>query len=207
MVIYVRGLYLDDIEASIDSYCRTYETMTEDILAGIEEGFEEGLKEGIKKGFVDGLKECLTLGFDNVPVKSLDAIMDDAFGKASDTTIRSTIKRIVSREYRSCIGSAFKKEMEEACAKAAEDIKNARVQLDSSAAEGLKGCVDFSVRNIKDCIGKACDTTRKRLTTDLLFGSLFDGLQDGFNQDLEENIKACKEKLDREIDGKVVHTV
>ncbi len=59
---------MDTIKASIDRYSADFESISNDIISGAEEGFKEGLKEGIKKGFVDGIKDCLQLGLFNTGI-------------------------------------------------------------------------------------------------------------------------------------------
>ncbi|WP_440956044.1 hypothetical protein ACSAZK_03570 [Methanosarcina sp. Mfa9] len=192
-----------EIEASLDGYCFSYETMVKEILEGIDEGFREGLREGIKKGFVAGICECRTAGFDNLDVKCLERILKDACETASDEAVCITIKQTVSNEYRAKIGPSFKQKMEEACNKAVEEIRDADLELDKRSASELKGCVDASAKTIKVCVGNACESMRKNFPADVVFGSFFDCLQDEFNKDLDKNLAVCEKRVSKEIDCKL----
>jgi hypothetical protein len=194
---------LTEIEVPVNDYCSRYETMAKDIREGIDEGFNEGLREGIKKGFVAGIRECMDKGFDNIEVKCMEEILKDAFKTSSDETTRVRIKRTVSNKYREKISPSFKQKMEEACDKAVEEIKNTDFELDKRPASGLKSCVNISVKKIKECIGSAGGDMRKKLPTDLVFGSFFDCLQAEFDRDLDENLKACEKRICKEIDNKI----
>ncbi len=77
---------MDITNDTISRYSTDFESFRDDIVSGITEGFEEGLKEGIKKGFLDGVKGYL-LNTDNVEIKSLEKILKDAFGNASEKSI------------------------------------------------------------------------------------------------------------------------
>jgi len=194
---------LTEIEASLDGYCRSYETVVKDILEGMDEGFSEGLREGIKKGFAAGVSECRTAGFDNLDVKCLERILKDACETASDETVCVTIKQTVSNEYRAKIGPSFKQKMEEACKKAVEEIRDADIELDKRSASELKGCVDASAKTIKVCVGNACGSMRNNFPTDVVFGSFLDCLQDEFNKDLKKNVEVCEKRICKEIDCKL----
>ncbi|MFY1112556.1 MAG: hypothetical protein AB3K77_12855 [Methanosarcinaceae archaeon] len=194
---------MTEIEASLDNYCRSYETVVKDILEGMDEGFNEGLREGIKKGFVAGVSESRTAGFDNLDVKCLERILENACETASDEAVCIAIKQTVSNEYRAKIGPSFKQKMEKACNKAVEEIRDADIELDKRSASELKGCVDASAKTIKVCVGDACGSMRKNFPTDVVFRSFFDCLQDEFNKDLNKNLKVCEERICKEIDCKL----
>lgn len=197
------GYTLTEIEIPVNDYCSRYETMAKDVREGMDEGFNEGLREGIKQGFIAGVRECMATGFDNICVKSMEEILNDASKKSSDETMRVTIKRTVSNEYREKISPSFKRKMEEICNKAVEEIKNADFELDNRPASSLKNCVCTSVKKIKECIGNTCADIRKNFPTDVIFGSFFDSLQDEFNKDLDENLDTCEKRICKEIDCKI----
>lgn len=194
---------MTEIEVTIDNYCRSYETMTNEIREGMDEGLNEGIKEGIKQGFVAGIRECRLSGFDNIEVKCMEEILKDAFKTSSAETARIRIRHTVSNRYREKISSSFRLKMEEACDKAVEEIKNTDFELEKGSASGLKSCVNTSVKKIKECIGNACGDIRKSFPADLIFGTFFDCLQDEFNRDLEENLEACEKRICKEIDSKI----
>jgi hypothetical protein len=137
---------LEKIETPLDGYCRGYDILVEDILAGIEEGFKEGLKEGIKQGFIAGIIEFKSTGFEDIDVKSTDEILKDSFKQGSDAATFTTIKQTVTNEYRVTIGTVFKKEMEKACEKAVMNIRNADVTLDKVSAFELKLSLKESIK-------------------------------------------------------------
>ncbi|MDD3246409.1 MAG: hypothetical protein PHF18_06090 [Methanosarcina sp.] len=190
------------IEDSLNGYCSSYEKIANDICESIDEGFNEGLREGIKQGFIEGVKECRNTGFDNIEVKKMEEILKCAFRTASDETC-STAKQAISNSYLAKIAPSFKQKMGQACNKAVEEIKDADFELDKKSAFCTKSCVDASVKKITVCIGNVCGDMRKKFSTDVTFGSFFDRLQDVFNSELEKNLKACEERICKEIDSKV----
>lgn len=192
-----------EIEASLDGYCSSYKKTAKEIREGMDEGFNEGLREGIKQGFVAGVRECRSTGFDNIEVKCMEEILKNACRAASYETMCVTIRRAVSKEYREKIGPSFKHEMEKACNKAVEEIKNADLELDKRSASDLKSCVDNSVKKIKGCVGNAFGGIRKNFPADVVFVSFFDSLQDEFNRDMDENLGACEKRICKEIDSKI----
>ena len=191
------------IGISLDGYCSSYEKIAKDIREGIDEGFSEGLREGVKQGFIDGVKECRKGGFDNIEVKGMEEILECAFETASDETVSATIKRAVTNEYWVKISPSFEQKMEEACNKAVEEIKNADFDLDKRPASHIKSCVGTSAEKITECISDVCKGVRKNYPTDIIFWRFFDCLQDEFNRDLGKNLKACEERICKEIDSKV----
>lgn len=194
---------MTEINVLLNDYLMNYRNTAKEIHEGVDEGFSEGYKEGIKQGFIDGVKECLAKGFDNIEVKSTEETLKLAFETASDESVNVSITRAVSRKYREKISPPFKKKMEEACNKVVEDIKKADFELEEIPASELKICVDTSVKKIKECIDGAFVGIRKNLPEDLIFGSVFNGLQDGFDNDLEENLQACEKRVCKEIDNKI----
>ncbi|MGB9927635.1 MAG: hypothetical protein ACPK85_04450 [Methanosarcina sp.] len=194
---------MTEIEISLNDYCGSYETMSKEIQEGIDEGFNEGLTEGIKQGFIAGIKECRDTGFDNIDVKSTEEILKIAFKIASDEAIEITVRKAVSDEYNEKVSPSFKKKMEEACSKAVEEIKNADFELDEVSASKLKNRVDASVERVRECIGSACGGVKKNLPKDMIFKIFFGSLQDEFNRDLDENLKACRMRICKEIDSKI----
>jgi hypothetical protein len=198
---------MDAIKGSIDSYSADFESIGNDIISGAEEGFKEGLKEGMKKGFVDGIKDCLKLGlFDTrrYEVKSFRKIVVDAFGSASKNSMRSFIKKIVKREYAAVVEPSFKKYMETACNNVVEIIKNTKVKLDSSDANALKDFLDLSTKKLNKKFGEISSRFRENFPTDIVFGSAIDGIQEDFEDTLNENIGTCKERISTEIDKKTI---
>ncbi len=197
---------MDIIKDSINRYSTDFESVKDDIVSGIKEGFEEGIKEGIKKGFCDGIKDCLEFGFfnmDKVKIKSFNKILADAFGNASEKSIRIAIKKTVKRECKSIMDPSFKKYMEKACNTVTEEIKSSKVQLDGGNAEEIKNLVNLSIKKITEKIGKITDDVREKLPTDIIFGSVVDGIQENFDETFNENIEICKERVNREIDNKI----
>ncbi len=194
-----------ELEVPIDNYCSSYEKMAKEIREGVDEGLNEGIKEGIKQGFVAGIRECRLTGFDNIEVKCMEEILKDAFKTSSAETARIRIRHTVGNKYRDTISPSFKQKIGEACDRAVEEIKNVKnadFEPDKRPVSGLKSCVGASVKKIKECIGNACGDVRKKFSTDLVFGSFFDSLQDEFNRDLDENLEACEKRIFREIDPK-----
>ena len=200
---------MDAIKASINRYSADFESISNDIISGAKEGFKEGLKEGIKKGFVDGMKDCLNLGLFNTgkfEVKSFRKILVDSFGNASRNSIRSFIKKIVKREYAAVVEPSFKKYMETACNNVIGTIKNTKTRLDSSDANGLKDLLALSAKKLNEKIKDISSKFREKFPTDIVFGSAVDGLQENFENTLNENIGTCKERINTEIDKKIIST-
>jgi len=198
---------MDTIKASIDRYSADFESISNDIISGAEEGFKEGLKEGIKKGFVDGIKDCLQLGLFNTgkfEVKSFRKILVDAFGSASRNSIRSFVKKIVKREYTAVVEPSFKKYMETACNNVIGTIKNTKARLDSSDANALKELLALSTKKLNEKIKGTSSKFRENFPTDIVFGSAVDGLQENFENTLNENIGTCKERISTEIEKKII---
>jgi hypothetical protein len=193
---------MTELNILLNDYRISYGKTAKEIREGIDEGFNEGYKEGIKQGFIDGVKECLATGFNDIEVKSTEETLKYAFETASDESINVSITRAVSRKYRERIGPPFKKKMEEACSKVVEDIRRGDFELDKLPASELKICVGTSVQKIKECVDSAFEGIRKNLPEDLVFGSVLNGLQDGFDNDLEENLQTCKNRICKEIDEK-----
>lgn len=201
---------MDEIKSSISRYCIDFESIREDIISGIKEGVEEGIKEGIKKGFLDGIKDCLKLGFFKIgkhEIKSFKKILVDAFGNASEKSIRLSIKKIVRSKYKSILDPSFKKYMETACNNVVEEIRNSKIRLDSSGAKDIKILVSFSTNKINEKFEKIGNDVREKLPTDAIFGSAVDGIQDGLQETINENIKICEERFNREIDKKIISVV
>lgn len=194
---------MNELNVLLEEYHANYEKTAKEICEGIDEGFNEGYKAGIKKGFIEGVKECIASGFNNIEVKSTEETLRYAFKTSSDEAITVSITRAVSRKYREKIGPPFKKKMEKICNTVVEDIKKADFELEEIPASELKICVDASVKKIRECIDNAFEGVRKNLPEDLIFGSIFNGLQDGFDNDLEENLKACEKRIYKEIDTKI----
>lgn len=194
---------MTEIEVPVNDYCSKYEIMANDIREGMEEGFNEGFREGIKQGFVAGVRECMVTGFGNIDVKGMEEILKGAFETASDEAIRITVRRTASNEYREKISPSFKKKMEEACNNAVEEIKNTDFELEEMSSSKLKNCVDTSVKKIRGHIGNACGGAKKKPPTDMIFKLFFDTLQEEFNRDLDENLKACEKRICKEIDNKI----
>ncbi len=195
---------MDITNDTISRYSTDFESARDDIVSGIKEGFEEGLKEGIKKGFLDGVKGCL-LNTDNVEIKSLEKILKDAFGNASEKSIRSSIKKIVKRKYKDIVDPSFKKYLEKACNKAVEEIRTSKVQMDNSSAKNAKELLVKSTEEISKKVGEISGKFRKKFPTDIIFGSAVDGIQEGFEETFNGNIKKCEERIGHEIDDKVTH--
>lgn len=195
---------------AIKRYGTDFENAREDIIFGIREGLEEGIKEGIKDGFLDGIKDCLTIGFSNISktdFKSFKEILVDAFENASDKSIRSSIKKIVRHEYKSTLDPSFKKYMEKACSNMLDELRNSNLRLDSEGAGDMKDIIAFSIEKISEEFEKIHNKVRERLPTDMIFGSAVDGIQEGFQETFDENIKTCEERINREIDKKVIVVV
>jgi len=192
------------VETSIECYRSSYDGLAADVFAGVEEGFYKGVKEGIKRGFVEGIQECLMVGIDNIDAKKADDIIKDALQDASTGAFSTAIQSTAREEYRAVVGPYFKHFMRDACDKAVNDIHDDPARIERSSATFLKCCVGESMERIKACVGSTCDMFRKKTPTDKLFGSFLDGLQDVFNKDLDDGLKACEERIDKEIDGKVV---
>lgn len=202
----MRGYTLTEIEVPIDNYCSSYESIAKDIREGIDEGLNEGIKGGIKQGFVAGIRECLDRGFDNIEVKCMEEILKDAFKTSSAETARVRIRHTVGNKYRDRISPSFKQKMGEACDKAVEEIKNVKnadFEPDKTPVSGLKSRVNPSFEKIKECIGSVCGDVRKKFSSDFVFGSFFESLQDELNRDLDENLEACEKRICREIDPKI----
>ncbi len=199
----MRGSTLTEIDVILDDYRSSYGKTAEEIREGMDEGFSEGYREGIKQGFIDGVKECMATGFNNIEVKSTEETLKCAFETASDEAVNVSITQAVSRKYREKIGPSFKKKMEEACNNVVEDIRKADFEMEKIYASELKICVDASVKKIKECIDSAFEGIKENLPENLVFGSIFNGLQDGFDNDLEEKLKACEIRICKEIDNKI----
>ncbi len=200
---------MDDIKDSIGRYSAEFESIRDDIISGAKEGFKDGLKEGIKKGFVDGMKDCLDWGLFNTgrfEVKGFRKILVDAFGSASENSIRSSIKKIVKREYTTVVEPSFKKYMETACDDAVDAIKGIKVKLDSSGASDIKELLAVSAGKLNEKIGEISGKFRENFPTDIVFGSAVDGVQECFENTLNENIGVCKERINNEIDKKIIST-
>jgi hypothetical protein len=197
---------MEPIRDLLTNYSTDFECIRNDIISGAEEGFKEGLKEGIKKGFVDGIKDFLNMGLFNTgrfEVKSFRKILVDAFGSASKNSIRSFIKKIVKREYAAVVEPSFKKYMETACNNVAEAIKNTKIKLDTSEVNALKDLLALSTKKLNEKIGEISSKFRENFPTDIVFGSAIDGLQEDFEDTLNENIGTCKECINIEIDKKI----
>ena len=194
---------MTEIDVILNDYSSSYGKTAEEIREGIDEGFSEGYREGIKQGFIDGVKECMATGFSNIEVKSTEETLKCAFETASDEAVNVSITRAVSNKYREKIGPSFKKKMEEACNNVVEDIRKADFELEKISASELKICIDASVKKIKECIDSSFEGIREYLPENLVFGSIFNGLQDGFDNDLEEKLKACEIRICKEIDNKI----
>lgn len=177
--------------------------MTEEIQEGIAEGFNEGLREGIKQGFIDGIKECRDLGFSNIDVKSMEEVLENSFKIVSDKTIQITFRQVVGKEYRENVSPSFKKKMEEACNKAVEGINNSDCEMGEAAALKLMYRVDVSIEKIRECIGNACGTVKEQFSTNTVFESLFDCMQDEFKKGLDKNLEACEKSAYKAIDSKI----
>ncbi len=196
---------MDAIKDSISRYSANFESLRDDIVSGIKEGVEEGIKEGVKKGFIDGIKDCLDLGFSNigkVKIKTFKKILVDAFGNASEKSIRSSIKKTVEKEYKSMINSSVKKYMEKTCNTMVETIRTSTIRLDSKSSKDIKDLLTLSTKKISDEIGEINNKVREKLPTDIIFGSVVDGMQEGFEETFNENIKICEERIGREIEKK-----
>ncbi len=197
---------MEEIRNYISRYSANFGSVRDDIVSGIKEGVEEGIKEGIKKGFIDGIKGCLDVGFfnlDKAKIKSFKKILVDAFGSASEKSIRSSIKKIVKIEYKSIIDSSVKKYMEKACNTIVEEIRKSKIQLDSKSSKDLKNLVGMSTKKISDGIGEINNKLREKLPIDIIFGSAVDGIQEGFEETFNENIKICEDKIGHEIEKKI----
>jgi hypothetical protein len=194
---------LAGIGDSLDRYCSSYEKIAKKICNGIDEGFNEGLREGIKQGFVEGVKECRLAGFDNIEVEIMEETLKCAFKNASDETVCSKVKQVTTTRCLAKISLSFKQEMEEACNNVVEEIKNADFELDTKSAFCAKNCVDTSIEKIKGCIGDVCGDVIKKFPADRIQGTFFDHLQEMFNNELDRNLKACEDRICKEIDYKV----
>jgi hypothetical protein len=194
---------LTDIVVTLDNYRNSYEKLAKEIREGMNEGFSEGLVEGIKQGFVDGVKECRTVGFGNIDVKSTEEILKIAFGSASGEALGIAVRRTVSRKYKAKIGPSFRKKMKEACDKAVEDIKRSDFELDERFASEYQNRVSGSVKKIKESIGTAFGGIRRTLPVDEVFRNFFEGLQEELNRDLDMHLKACERRICKEIDNKI----
>lgn len=194
---------MTEIKVLLNDYLGSYGEMAKEIHEGMNEGFNEGYKEGIKQGFIDGVKECLASSFNNIEVKNVEETLKCAFCTASDEAVNTSITCTVSRKYREKIGPTFKRKMEEACNKVVEEIKKADFELDEVPASELKICVDASVKQIKERIDSAFEGIKESLPKEAVLGSIFDGFQDGFDNDLEENLKDCETRICKEIDNKI----
>lgn len=197
---------MDTIKDLISRYGTDFESVRNDIVSGIKEGFEEGIKEGIKKGFCDGIKDCLKFGFfnmDKIKIKSFNKILADAFGNASEKSISNVIKKTVKRECKSIVDPSIKKYMEKACNTVTEEIKSSKVQLEGGNAKEIKNLLNLSIKKIKEKIGKITNDVREKLPTDVIFGSVVDGIQENLEETFNENIEICKERVNREIDTKI----
>jgi flagellar biosynthesis/type III secretory pathway protein FliH len=195
---------VDIIKDSISRYSADFESVRDDIVSGIKEGFEEGLKEGIKKGFCDGIKDYFSNN-GNVEIKSLEKILKDAFENASEKSIRSTIKKIVIRKYKTIVDPSFKKYLEKACNRAVEEIRNSKVQIDGSRAKNAKDLLAKLTEEISKKVGEISSKFREKFPTDIVFGSAVDGIREGFEETFNENIKKCEERIGNEIDNKVTY--
>ncbi len=193
-----------DINGSIGRYSTDFESARDDIVSGMREGFEEGLKEGIKKGFCDGIKDYFSNAGD-VEIKTLEKILIDAFENASEKSIRSSIKKIVIRKYKAVVDPSFKKYLEKACNGAVEEIRTSKVQIDSSSAKIAKDLLAKLTGDISKKVGEISSKFREKFPTDVVFGSAVDGIQEGFEETFNENIKKCEERIGSEIDNKVIH--
>ncbi len=196
------------IRDSISRYSSDFENVRDDIISGIEEGVKEGIKEGIKKGFLDGIKDCLYLGFFNIDkhnIKSFKKILVDTSGNASRKSVRSSIKKIVRSKYEAMLDPSFKKYMEKSCNNMIEKLRQSKTRLDSNGAKEMKDFLSFSTKKISGKFEEISNEVRKRLPTDIIFGSAVDGIQEGFEETFNENIKTCEERIDNEIDNKVTY--
>lgn len=194
---------MTEIVATLNDYRSSYEKMAKEIREGMNEGFNEGLVEGIKQGFVDGVKECRSVGFGNIDVKSTEEILKFAFETASGEALGVAVRRTVSREYKAKIGPSFRKKMKEECDKAVEDIRRADLELDKGSASDLKNSVEASAKKIKEFVGGAFGGIRKNLPVDVVFRSFFESLQEELNRDLDRHLKACEIRICKEIDNKI----
>jgi len=198
------GIYiLTEIETPLYDYCSSYEAMSEEIHEGIAEGFNEGLREGIKQGFIAGIKECRASGFSNIDVKGMEEILENSFKTASEKTIQITFRQVVGKEYRKNVSPSFKKKMEEACNKAVEEIKNSDCELEKASALKLMYRMDVSIEKIRECIGNVCGSVKEQFSTNIVFESLFDSMQDEFKKGLDKNLEACEDRVCKAIDIKI----
>lgn len=92
--------------------------------------------------------------------------------------------------------------MEAACTRLVDELKQSRQHVSAAVAAGSKKAVELAVKKIKERVGGICGDVRKKLPTDVVFGSFFDGIQAGFNSDLDAGLKACEKRIDAAIDEK-----
>lgn len=195
------------ISDPINSYSTNFESVRDDVISGINEGFKEGIKEGVEKGFRAGIKDCLNVGFfgiDKSEIKSYRKILEDAFGNASKKSIRSFVKKNMRKKYESTIDPIFKKYMEKACDTLVEEVRTSSIQLERSASKDIKKLIAFSASNINKVFGVITNKVRKELPMDIIFASAVEGLQEGFQVTINENVKICEQRLNREIDNKII---
>ena len=193
------------VEKSIDLYIDDFESIKSDIIAGIEEGFSEGLKEGVKKGFIDGMKESLKIGFSTViksDIKSIKEIHQDAFNGASKKSIADNIKKIIREKYDSTIAPSFKQHMEKTCDAMIEKIEDADIHLDERAGKRAKELFSISNKKVAENIGDISAKMREKLSGDIIFGSAFDGIQEGLEENINEHIELCRKRFDAQVDKK-----
>lgn len=164
---------MTDIVVTLDNYGNSYEKLAKEIREGMNEGFNEGLVEGIKQGFVDGVKECRSVGFGNIEVKSMEEILKLAFEIASGEALGIGVRRTVSRVYKEKIGPSFRKKMKEACDMAVEDIRRADFELKNESASEYQNQVLGSFKKIKELVGRAFGGVRRTLPVDVIFKSFF----------------------------------
>ena len=96
-----------------------------------------------------------------------------------------------------CIQDEFKKGLD----KSLEACEGRACKAIDSKTDN-KNRVDESIEKFKDCIGNACSGIKKTLPADVIFTNFFDCLQDEFNKDLNEKLKACEKRICKTIDDK-----
>lgn len=83
-----------------------------------------------------------------------------------------------------------------------ETIRTSTIRLDSKSSKDIKDLLTLSTKKISDEIGEINNKVREKLPTDIIFGSVVDGMQEGFEKTFNENIKICEERIGREIEKK-----
>lgn len=175
------------IEKIVNQHKSHLRSISDEIIKGTLEGIKEGLTDGLKRGIKDGLKDCFVKGFINIGEDDIGDILEDI--------PEEIIKNVVKEGAKYIFENSTEDYLQRICQKIVDGIQKEDIKL----SKDQTGDVLDRIRRSQQ---EALKNMMERLPNNPFLREVMAGMQTAWEESLEKTLKACEEKIQKEIANK-----